>query len=365
LASAAANPVVPGTSKTTITLSSGLIKSLKKSKAKLSGVSPATVSGGKTITLPVGSGTMDTAGAGELELEGGIKFKAGKKSVSVTKFILATSSNSLSAKVGSKTMKFAAISGASATRNGFGTNVSASSMKLSSSAAKELNKKLGLPIKAKKKKGKKKAVKAVPAPFKANQAVGTSLTETQPKTLAVQPVGTTSLTLDPSDITKLTEVGTELQLIAPATPLGVTTVGFPIGTTGTISPTGKEGSVRSTGGIKLHQPLGGSEETNITLNAIWVELSTGRATVEVAVQSTIPAANLGSLGRASIATLDMSGATITANSAAHTVTVENGKANLEETTATVLNEVLGTPYGKKPFKAGDPLGTFNFTATTE
>lgn len=362
LASAAANPVAPG-GKTTITLNSGLVNKLKKSKVKLSGISPATVKG-KTVTLPIGSGSIDTAGAGELEHEGGLKFKAGKKSVKVTALVLTTSTNSITAKVGSKTMKLATVAGASASRNGFGTNVSASSLKLTSKAAKELNKKLGLPTKTKKKKNGKK-VKGTPAPFKANQVLGKSATETQPKTLGVQPTGAINLTLDPSDISKLAEVGTELQLIAPATPVALTTVGFPIGTTGTIAPSAKEGSVRSLGGIKLHQPLGGSEETNITLNAIWVELSTGRATVEVTIQSTIPPANLGEFHRISIATLDMSGATIKEDPAAHTVTVENGKANLEATTATVLNEVLGTPYGKKPFNAGDPLGTFSFTATTE
>ena len=54
-----------------------------------------------------------------------------------------------------------------------------------------------------------------------------------------------------------------------------------------------------------------------------------------------------------------------ADPASHTVTVENGKASLEETTATVLNSVFGKFEGKEPFKAGDPLGVFNFTATTE
>ena len=61
----------------------------------------------------------------------------------------------------------------------------------------------------------------------------------------------------------------------------------------------------------------------------------------------------------------MSGATIKSDPARHTVTIENGKASLEETTATVLNSVFGTFEGKEPFKAGDPLGTFSFTATTE
>src|SRR5664279_3152779 len=77
LASAAGNPVVKG-STTTLTLNSGLVNKLKKSKVKLTGVSPATVKG-KTVTLPIEIGTMSTAGQGELVHEGGLKFKAGKK----------------------------------------------------------------------------------------------------------------------------------------------------------------------------------------------------------------------------------------------------------------------------------------------
>jgi hypothetical protein len=372
LASAAENPVAAG-GKTTITLNSGLLKKLKKSKAKVSGVSPATVSGGKTVVLPIEAGKLSPEGAGELEHEGGIKIKAGKKSVSVTKLILTTSSSSITAKVGAKTMKFATISGATASRNGFGTNVSVSSLKLTSAAAKELNKKLGLPIKAKKKKGKKKAVKAVPAPFKANQVLGGSATETQPKTIGITG-GSSTLAVDLGSAIKLGSINVELLPVPPTTVISEIPpiVQFPMGSGGSISPDGKQGSVRTSGGLLLKQePEHIPGETKMTLGNIWIELSTGRATVEVSVESTVETgpnekpANLGNLGRASIGALNMTEATIKTDPATHTVTVENGKASLEETTATVLNSVFGKFEGQEPFKAGDPLGVFNFTATTE
>ena len=84
------------------------------------------------------------------------------------------------------------------------------------------------------------------------------------------------------------------------------------------------------------------------------------------VTSTVdPKLNLGAFGRTSIADISMAGATIKSDPAAHTVTIEKASATLQATTAEVLNSVFGTPLGKAPFKAGDPLGTFSFTATTE
>lgn len=373
MASAAANPVASG-GKTTITLNSGLVNKLKKSKVKLSAVKPTTVSG-KTVTLPIEAGSsIDTAGAGELLHEGGLKFKAGKKSTTVTGLVLATSTNTVTAKVGGKVMPFAKVSGVSASRNGFGTNVSASSLKLTSKAATQLNKKLGLPTKTKKKKNGKK-VKGTPAPFKSNQVVGKSASETQPKTIGIAS-GSATLNVDLGSAIKLAEVNVKLTPIAPTTAISEIPpiVQFPMGAGGSISPDGKQGSVRTSGGLLLSQKPAafGGEETKMTLGDIWIELSTGRATVEVIVESNVEPepgkgapANLGSLGRASIGALDMTGAAIKSDEATHTVTVENGKASLEETTATVLNSVFGKFEGKEPFKAGDPLGVFSFTATTE
>jgi hypothetical protein len=372
MAAAAANPVAAG-GKTTITLNSGFTKLLKKDKVKLTGTSPATVKG-KTVTLPIEEGSLDVAGAGELVHEGGLKFKAGKKKVTVSKFVLTTATASLSAKVGGKVLKFASVSGLSAARNGFGTNVTIKKLKLTGKAAKELNKKLGLKAK-KKKKGKKKAPPV--KPLKANQVIGGSISETQPKTIGVMQTGALTLNIDLASALKLNEVNVKLAPLAPATVLTPIppALSFPMASGGFISPDGKQGSVRTEGGVLLTQEPKAfpGKETKLTMKNIYVELSTGRATVDVIVESTVEfppgsgehPANLGALGHPSIATLDMSGATIKSDPTAHTVTIENGKATLEESTATVLNGVFGKFEGKEPFKAGDPLGTFSFTATTE
>lgn len=394
---AAANPVAKG-GKTTLTLNSGLVNKLKKAKIKLSGVSPATVSG-KVVTLPIAIGSIDTAGAGELEHEGGIKFKAGKKSVAVSTLTLLTSSSALNAKVGGKTMKFATVSGLSAARNGFGTNITISSLKLTGKAAKELNKKLALNAKPKKKKKKKNKrasaskakKKAAKFEFKANQVLGGSLSETQPKTLGVQATSNVSLVLSPQSIKKLQHVGTppypegaspvavQLSPIAPtqvtsASPL---TVAFPFGPGGTLGPSATAGVLQTLGGLKLTQnlesvpPFTPGDVTTLTMGNIWLDLETDRASVEVLIQNPKrPEANL-SFPRTSIANVSLAGATVKSDSTAHTVTVENATATLEETTALVLNQVFieglekgGLPPQEK-FAAGDQLGTFSFTATTE
>lgn len=362
-ASAAANPVATG-STTTVTLNSGFFKKLKKNGIKVLGVSPTTVKS-KTVTLPIEEGSLDTAGQGTLTHSGGIKLKAGKKSAVLKELVLDTTASSLTGKLGSKVLKVATVSGVTATRNGFGTNVAIKSMKLTGKAAKELNKKLGFTGKKKNKKGK---TVSAPKPLKGNQVLGGSSSTTQPKTIGVTATGQVALIPDPSNFAKLAEVATELTPIAPAAIISAApvTVAFPI-SGGNIAPAGNGGVPQTIGGLKLHQILvPGEKESTITLVGLWMDLTTLKATAEVTVSSTVdPKLNLGSFGRTSIADISMAGATVKSDPVAHTVTIEKASATLQATTAEVLNSVFGTPLGKAPFKAGDPLGTFSFTATTE
>jgi len=377
-ASAAANPVAAG-SKTTITLNSGFMKKLKKQKIKLTGIKPATVKG-KVVTLPIEVGTLDVNGQGELSHEGGLKFKAGKKSTTIKALVLNTTTSSLSGKLGGKKLKIASVSGVTATRSGFGTNVAVKALKLTGKAAKELNKKLGFTGKKKNKKGKKVSA---PKPFKGNQVLGGSASTTNPKTIGVLAQGTAKLTTDettvkkfvlpppngfavaitPIEPTKL-EAGT-----TPFTPV----LAFPI-TGGNIAPNGLSGVPQTSGGAKLIQnltPTPGEAESVISLSNIWLDLATLKATAEVTVTSNIdPQLNLGSFGRTSISDINMSAATIKVDEAARTISVTNASATLQETTAEVINKVFGAPLDAKKvphptFKAGDPLGAFSFTVATE
>ncbi|HEY0390463.1 MAG TPA: hypothetical protein VGC63_02005 [Solirubrobacterales bacterium] len=383
-ASATSDPLASGT--TTIKLNKGLVKKLKKYKVKVVKVSPATVKG-RAISLPVSGGSLDPiTGAGTVEHSGGLKFKAGKKSAPVNTLVLDTTTASLTAKVAGKSMKFASVKSFTVTRNGFGANVSISALKLTGKAAKQLNKKLGLTGK-KKSKGKAKGhkPKALKPLFKGKQVLGGSTSETQPKTVAVLPTGNATLVVSNAALLKLRNVGPEVGgvhpfevKLAPVPParvvsLSPVTTVFPIGG-GTMGPTASAGVLQTTGGLRLSQNLeaagpNGKGETILTMGNIWVDLSAKTATVEVTIENAkTPELNRGNLGRASIADLQLTGATITSDPVTRTVSVQNASATLQAITAETLNAVFVEPIegkGKGTFAGGDPLGTFSFTAQTQ
>jgi len=382
VASATSDPLASGT--TTITLNKGLYKKLKKNGVKVLKVSPATVKK-RTVKLPVSGGSLDpTTGVGTVEHNGGIKFKHGKKTATVNTLVLETATASLKAKVAGKNMKLASVKGVTLTRNGFGANVSITALKLTGKAAKQLNKKLGFTGKKKNKNGKKVAVKPL---FKGNQTLGAAASETQPKTVGVLAGGNTNLTLSPAALQKLARVGpppgegegpfaVKLGIVPPTTLVSAgppPTLGFPI-SGGTIAPDATGGIVQHTGGITLTQNLEavGKGETTLTMSNIWLDMGAKTATVEVTIENPkTPEANLGNLGRSSIADIQLTGATITSNPLTRTVSVQNGTATLQAVTAETLNSVFITPIEKataepqEKFAAGDPLGTFSFTVTTQ
>jgi hypothetical protein len=378
-ASAAPDPVASGT--TTITLNKGFTKSLKKNGVKLSKVSPATVKGSK-VTLPVKGGSLDPlTGLGTLTHNGGIKFKLGKKNVSLKEFELNTSTKSLTAKVGKKKLKVATVAGFTSTRDGFGVDVKIGKLKLTSKAAKELNKALAPTPKKKGKSSKRAATSkaATTAIFKANQVLGGSTSTSQPSTVTVLPGGTMTLATNATTIAKLEKVKVKIPVTAPTTEPSKGVFGFPI-TGGTIGPSATAGVVQSSGGLQLLQKIqtGATTflETEITLGAFYVDLAAKTVSVEVVAKSNASEKlNLGNLGRASIADLSLTGATVTADPATHTVSVQNATATLQPVAAEVLNgfvqvyegfEAKGGPkVSPEPITAGSPLGTISFTAQTQ
>ncbi|HWW67288.1 MAG TPA: hypothetical protein VNY83_04835 [Solirubrobacterales bacterium] len=374
-ASAASDPLGSGT--TTLKLNKGFAKALKKNGVKVLKVSPATVKG-TTVTLPVSGGSLDpTTGQGTVNHSGGIKFKAGKKSATLTSFVLDTTKKSLSAKLGKKNLQVASVVGLSFTREGFGTNVKVGKLKLTSKAAKELNTKLGFGGKNGKKHKRASVSKASSkGVFKANQVLGGSTSVAQPSTVTILPGGNATLTTSLPTVIKLTKVKVGIETIAPTTVAAAgppPAYAFPI-VGESISTTATAGIVKTAGGLKLSQVfVPGSVETTMTLGAIWVDLGAKTASVEVLVQSKgiSEKLNLGSLGRSSIADISLTGATVTANPTTRTVSVQNATATLQAVTAETLNSVFVEPFEKitaskaEHFAAGDPLGTFSFTAQTQ
>jgi hypothetical protein len=396
-ASATADPVESGSA--TITLNNGFTKYLKTFGIKTTKIAPAKLKG-KKATFPGTGGEVDpTTGGGTVNLGGGLKFKAGKKSAPVKGLVLDTNKKALFAKVAGKKVKLAAVSGYSFTRAGFGVSMTVKKLKLTKAAAKQLNKKLGY-------------AKGKPKPFIANKLMGSAKAEEQPATVALVPGGNVSFNADQELLLKLKDVETNAAVIAPTTEKGFGNYELPI-TGGNIGPTGAAGQVQTGGGLLLTQKLPTSPtsalETEITLGNMWIDLSAKTVTVEVVAKSNASESlNLGNLGRSSIADLTITGVTV--DSAARTVSVSssavlqpisaevlegfvkvyqayyeagfyiaaceaaptqcnnpdpNVKKAEEEGAKKAAKEAAEKKVEKDHITAGNPLGTFSFTAQTQ
>jgi hypothetical protein len=402
-ASAAPDPVASGSA--TITLKKGFVKSLKKRGVKISKIGSARVKGRK-LTFKVTGGELDpTTGKGTLNLGGGVKFKHGKKKAPVKGLTLNTIKKGLFGKVAGKKVKITTVGGYTFTRAGFGVSLVVKKMKLTNRAAKKLNKKL--------------RIKA----FRGNRLIGSSVAEEQPATATIVPSGNVSFNVNNELLKKLEDVETFPKTIAPTSEKGKGNYELPI-SGGSIAPTATAGQVQTIGGLLLTQklPTGPSTalETEITLGNFWLDLSAHTVSVEVIAKSNAesPAGsgkfplNLGALGRSSIADLTLTGATVTIDATNHRVTVNNAQATLQPISAEVLEGFVKVYQGyyeagfyleycalatlnncesanpaekaeeeaaakaaakkaaeerveKDHISAGNPLGTFSFTAQTQ
>jgi hypothetical protein len=342
IASAATpNPISSGS--TTITLKSSVVKGLKKAGVKITAVKPAKIKGSKA-TLPVTGGEIEAAsGKGNITHGGGLKIKAGKKSTTIKSVAVNSKTNSVSAKVGGKTVKLATLAGVSTTRLGFGNNVVAKKLKLTSAGAKALNKAL--------------VPKGGKAAFKANTVLGGSTTQAEPETDNVLASGSMTYTGDATLLSKLANVETKVELIPPTTLTPPTTFLSPI-SGGTVSPAGTSGTINSTGGIRLSQVLPTSATTalttKITLGNFGVDLAAKTASVEVIGESNAESGgkkplNLGNLGRSSIADLTIAS---TASPATRTVSISS-TATIQPVAAEVLEGFVSVyrAYYAEAYKA--------------
>lgn len=398
-ASATPDPVASGSA--TVTLKKGFVKSLKKRDIRITKIAPAKLKGRKA-TFSVTGGEFDpTTGAGTLELSGGLQFKAGKKKVKVNALVVNTAKKGLFAKVGGKKLKFAALAGWSYTRAGFGVSLKVKKLKLTGSAAKQLNKKLGF------KKGKK--------PFKGNRLMASSTAEEQPATVTLLPANGILYDANAELLKKLSNVEVKIEALPPTTVKSPTSFEFPI-SGGNIAPAAAAGVVNSSGGVKLTQKLQKSAtefyETEIVLANFDTDLGGKTVGVEVTAHSNAESPqgsgkkplDLGALGRSSIANLSLTGATVVSDPTNRKVTVQNASATLQPVAAEVLNgfvqvykawiegvvtlktcEALpgkcaepaekeiaaakakeaGEAAAKNEIKENDPLGNFSFTAQTQ
>jgi hypothetical protein len=354
---AAPSPLASGT--TTLTINSGFANKAKQAGIKITPVKPAKIKGTKATFAVTGGSLELVSGAGEVTHSGGLKIAWGKKSAALKSFTVNTTTKSLSAKVGGKTLKVATLVGPSVARLGFGDSISAKKVKLTGAGANALNKALTpapKKVKIKKKKRGKtvivtKTIKTKP-PFKANMVLGSSVTEVEPTTVNVQAKENLNYNGDATLLGKLKDVGVEVQTISPTTATGnLFTSGI---SGGTISPLGTSGAVTSSGGIKLVQVLKGKTDaenivTEITLGSIGVDLAAKTATVEVIGKSNAkdPSTgkeplNVGNLGRSSIADLTITSST---PSPATRSVVVNATSTIQPVAAEVLQGFVSVYQG--------------------
>ncbi len=212
--------------------------------------------------------------------------------------------------------------------------------------------------------------------------------------MTVLPGGTTTLAANTATLTKLTKVGVTIPVSAPTTEPSKGVFAFPV-IGGTFGPAGTAGVVQTDGGLQLVQklPAGGGKfaETEITLGKFFVDLAAKTVSVEVVLKSNASAdLNRGAIGRASIADLSLTGATVAIDPVNRTVSIQNAGAALQVVAASVLDgfrqvaqgglqkqlEAGGKPkaeaeaeaaaaFADAHINAGDPLGTISFTAQTQ
>jgi hypothetical protein len=364
-ASASVDPLNAGT--TTITIGRPLSKTLRQNKVQLLGINPASVHG-KQVALAVIGGSLDPiSGQGSVEQSGGFRLRSGGREVGLTDLVINTATKSLSARLGGRDIELCSVAGIDVNPSGFGTSIEIEKLKLTPTAARALNMGLGISAIAKARE------------FRPNQLLGTSTSTTQPRTLSVLAEGQASLKTSPVIDGKFQKASVSFSAVAPASGelRPAAAFSFPI-IGGSIAPLADRGTIESGGGVTLVQrELESSEkgekvQLSITLSAIWVDLETRQATAEVSINSTNQHAigAPGALGRAAVAEVDLSSATISSDPANHTVSVESANATLTPLTAETLNSVFARAAAKelgteKLFEGGESLGTFSFTAATE
>jgi hypothetical protein len=328
-----------GSGSTKLTLDKSFLALLKQNGVKLSAAAPAKLKGG-AVTFPVSGGKFDpTAAKGTLEHEGALVFKAGSRSVPLKALQLKTTQkhSPLSAKVGGSQLKLATAKSLVVSRVGFGDKIKVNSLSLSSKLATRLGKKLRL--------------RDV---FKQGLALGQTLSNAQPQTIALLGQNKASFSFDPGIEAKLRSLFVAVNPIFPAEHIGAQFT-LPI-FGGTISPEASLGTLETSGSLEFLQ-LGGGQ---VFWAEDWLDLAAKTASPEVDVQPSPPYP--GKLGRTPVATFAFTTPAL-ADAKARTVTVNGASLVVGAATAAIFNEVFAKPQGKDGvFVAGEALGTVSFVA---
>jgi hypothetical protein len=294
-------------------LDAGTAKALTAAGVHVSLVKPAK-SGSSGLTFPVTGGTADPATlAGSVRHSGGIRLRAGGKSLVLRNFIATVGRrSSLSARVGTArvTILRLGLAKAEVTRDGFGTGVRGVRATLTAAAAKALNATFGVSL------------------FKAGLKLGTIRSQVAYGEI-VFGGGETTLALSPAAAGALGALGIAAAPVAPSTGLAFAITG------GRVNAQTLAGTISHSGGIALSKGA-----TRVELRDFVIGIDDSPAL----------AATVGTAA-VEVASLDLAGITRAVDG--RTVTVGNVVLKLTAPAAAALNAAFGTTA----FAEGLVLGT--------
>jgi hypothetical protein len=317
-------------------LSKGFISLLRKNGVKL-GVAEGARKGDAGLVLPVSGGKVDPASSRGTILHGGvITVSRGRRSFRIKDLMVKTTRrrSPLAAKVGGGQIKLFTAGGLTVRRTGFGVAIRSVDLRMTANLAVRLDHKLGLN-----------------RVFAEGLPVGTAFTKVDPALAALDRSGRLSLDLDQGLVAKLNQLFVAANPIHPAEHPGPFT--FPI-FGGQLSPQLTGGVMQDEGALELLQ-LGGGQ---VFWAEPWVDLDSGSLSMEADVEPSPP--YRGKIGRVSVASLDLSAASVAARPAQRNIEMAGGRLALSSEAATELNEAFAG--GKPVFAAGEPMGTLAFTA---
>ncbi len=306
---------------TSVTLKEGVVKFLTNAGVSVAPISPARAKG-RTISFPVTGGNLDL-GTGEVlaRHSGGLRVSAGGVKIPLRSFAFGGKVGKriiLTGKAGGARLPLFSLDTKTAkvNRAGFGAKVTGIQVALTGKAAAALNQAFGVNL------------------LSGGLVVGSSRTVLQPRVVDLKATGATKLVPSAGALSALTAAGVTPSAVGPAT-LGPGGFSFPVigGRLG-LDPLG--GRIFHSGGIGLAEHSTSAELTDFTI----------RLDSSPDLTAKTPA------GRASIATLDLSTASLKARPSKRRVSATGIKVKLTATAATLLNGAFGTP-----FAAGDLLGT--------
>jgi hypothetical protein len=310
------------------------------------------------------------SGTGTLSLKGQLRFKHGRRKVVYRKLTARLDAQGYLKGNGVKLFR---LRGGRAVRNGFGTEVKGVKASFLASAARKINRKLGLHSLRRASAGRV-SVSEQPATV---EVTGGTL-HSVPVSDTAQP-GSLASKLFPHCINGLFGISA----IAPAAknpPITAPTFDFPV-TGGTIAPDATDGAVESGGGILVannNSNMGGTSQDDACDDVPMPPLATlqqsdatynflhNYSSSHVVISGSVPTAGDRGVGIGS--NLNLSGATISADPSAHTVTIRGIVVTFNAGSALFLNQTFRQPAGTYSdaleFAAGDRFGTVDLTVTT-